>query len=187
MPWTRGPSSAGNTGRHAWNQQSIPRHIVASPASEELICLHEAGHALVSLDCGVVPNLIEIIPGPPICARVNTPATGEDRHVISLGGFAAELRLFLDRRLVDQAGRAIVEVDFIHLACGVNAQLDKEVYFGKDHSKDGHWPTELDTEFMEFARKIASHMDMRRLEVLAGALLNERTVDATRIRTLVGA
>src|SRR6266404_8932300 len=23
MPWTRGPSSAGNTGRHAWNQQLL--------------------------------------------------------------------------------------------------------------------------------------------------------------------
>src|SRR3984885_10726272 len=33
MPWTRGPSSGGNTGRHAWNQQALSRKISSSTSS----------------------------------------------------------------------------------------------------------------------------------------------------------
>jgi hypothetical protein len=166
------------------SQRSIPHDIIADPASEELICMHEAGHALVSIDCGIVPNLIEIV-GPPFFARTNTPPTGDNGPVISLGGFASELRLFLADRLVNQQGRQISEGGFIDLACGGNAQMDKEGYFGKDYSVGGSWPAKMDTEFMEFARKVATHMNMQRAEVLARALLNERSINAMRIEALL--
>lgn len=90
-------------------ERSIPQLVVASPPSEELICLHEAGHVMVSLDCGVVPDLLEMLPGSLAGARVRTPPTGNNRQVISLGGFAAELNLFLAGRLVDEQGDRITE------------------------------------------------------------------------------
>jgi len=164
--------------------RTIPRLIAYN--TEELACLHEAGHAVAAVLAGAKVVEIELYPDEKRpYGRTRVDRNDFQRPKIAIGGFAVERRLWEDDRLVDTAGKLLSEKAMLD-AASRNADDDRVSYFAGDYRKpDGYWPKEMDLEFMMAGRDLGQRLDMKLVERLAAALLNERKLDSARIEALV--
>lgn len=155
--------------------------------SQELACLHEAGHAEAALSAGAQVVEMELYrESPRSWGRTRTHRTEEQRQPIALGGFAVEYRLFRAGRLVKQSGEAPTEAEFISYSMD-NAIDDRVAFFGKDSAgPDGLWPSDLDRKFMSYAIGYAERsMRFELVERIAHALLAAGKLDEASISSII--
>ena len=157
---------------------------------ELYICLHEAGHAVVTYLAGGHVELMELISVPHSKgkARVTAYRPDDKRKIIACGGFAVEYRLYTTGRISDEDGQAITEEFFIHTSMN-NASEDKIAYFGSNlRDETGRWPEEEDREFMGVGAALASKLTcyFPQIERLAQALAATRRLDRGDVERILG-
>ncbi|MBR0717868.1 M50 family metallopeptidase [Bradyrhizobium liaoningense] len=166
--------------------RSIAPSAVIKYRSPELVCLHEAGHAITALMVGArVVGMELYLDDPPPHARTRCLRNDEQRPIIALGGFAVERRLWEDSRLLWEDDRRPTEKEMLDESAR-NAAIDRVSYFGADYSLDGHWPVEMDLEFMMAAQKLGRRLNLEAVTRVASALLRKRRLDEVTIKKLAG-
>lgn len=165
--------------------RGIPRLVAYN--TEEIVCLHEAGHAIAAHLAGATVIEMELYADatrPYGRTSINKTAP-EQGPAIAIGGFAIERRLWEDKRLTDATGNALPEKEMLDAASD-NSDEDRINYFGRDHRQDnGRWPATMDREFMIGGQGLGRVVDMAIVERIATALLNERKLDQARIAQLL--
>ena len=183
---TRAPTPAGY---QPISQLSLPPSLTGPVhyKSPELVCLHEAGHAVAARLAGAAVVEMELYLAPtPVHGRTRIKRNENQRAKIALGGFAIERRLWEEGRLLWPNGRRPTEKEMLSESAD-NADIDRVSYFGKDYRMpDGHWPPDMDIEFMSKARDLGRVIDIALVERLAGVLLVEKQLDESRIGSIFG-
>lgn len=153
--------------------------------STELVCLHEAGHAVVALHAKARVVEMELMLDPPPArgrTRIETTDNAQ-RQIIALGGFAVERRIWDAGCLVDTDGQPLAERKMLDRAAN-NASEDRIMYFGKDHSEGGLWPAELDLQFMLEARNLGQAVNMGMVKHLGEALHAKKLIEEPEIMAI---
>ena len=162
----------------------LPQKIAFNSA--ELVCFHEAGHAVSAYDCGATVIGMELFRAetrPKGLTRVSR--NHQQKPLIAVGGFAAEYVLFKAGRLEKEDNTAPTEKEFINHAAD-NAHDDRISYFGRDCREGGYWPEEMDRYFMKHAVQYAEHeMDFKKVEAVAGALFQANKLTQAQIDQLL--
>ena len=158
--------------------------------SDTAKCLHEAGHAYACLHVGIVPKFMELIDDPSSLGTARVSASvpqPELRRLVACGALAVELNLHKAGRIVDTSGVPLTDKQFIDVALGNNAAMDKIMYFGRDFEQaNKRWPKQMDEAFLSLAKALAEEISMPCVFDLATALLNERFVSGDRLMEIAG-
>ncbi|MGO8955080.1 MAG: hypothetical protein ACLPWS_17830 [Rhodomicrobium sp.] len=164
----------------------LPHLIRHSPKSDELVCLHEAGHVLEILKNGAVPEFVEIYSDPEPSAKTRTPAfSGRARENVAASGYAVEVWLYRKSRLVDAHGEPVTEKAFMQEAIGENASADKIKYFGENREQEnGCWPADDDLEFMKRGLKLSEQLNVPFIEEFATTLVEVRRLEKMDIEAI---
>jgi hypothetical protein len=133
------------------------------------------GACLGNLRNGELPEFVEIYVDPEPYGITRTPSFyGSAGKDIAAAGFAVELWLYNQCRLVDAEWKPVTEHAFIQEAIGQNASADKIKFFEKDKSNKGFWTEVDDVIFMKWGQRLSSLLDIPFIEELATALLAKR-------------
>jgi len=164
----------------------LPHLVRHYPRSEELVCLHEAGHVERILTAGGMPEFVEIYDDPEPFGRSRAPVfVGRTRQEVAVAGFAVELSLFKESRLIDAAGVPVTMKQFIQGAVAEHAAEDKVRFFGENRERiDGCWPPEDDLMFMQAGECLRTRLNMAFVEDFATELLNRRRLEVPEIQAI---
>lgn len=171
---------------------ALPNSIQTIPNSDELSCLHEAGHVHTLVKAGCIPEFVEIYSSPSPHGRTRARRLAEPaRTNVLASGYAVELALFKSGRLADAGMKTLRHTDpddvrrFIQQAVGQNAHEDKVLCFGGNHLQANQcWPKHLDQRFMARGETLSGSLDLRLVETFATALLKKRRLDAGEIAAI---
>ncbi|MEP6966821.1 MAG: hypothetical protein ABI906_01965 [Pseudomonadota bacterium] len=151
----------------AWPMDGVFRY-----GTLPLACLHEAGHVVAALNAGlrVFDTCCRRIGGE-LAGRTSVLKSKQERRLVALGGFAAELLLWQNGRLTWFDGVRPTQAEMIQ-GVARSCEDDRVAYFGRDlRNPDRRWPTELTQSFHAGALQLACTLDDSRLEAVGGVLL----------------
>jgi len=152
------------------------------------VAFHEAGHAETAINVGARVESMELLcQGQRHYGRTSVTRTDAQRLHIAHGGFAAEYRLYISKRLLKEDGQAPTEKEFIDYAVG-NSYDDRISYFGKAALAPlGAFSKAQDLEFMSYAiGRAQNKMRFELVERIADALFAAGTLNADDLRAIVG-
>jgi hypothetical protein len=133
-----------------------------------------------------VPEFVEIYGDLEFFAKTRTPAfSGRQRENIAASGYAVELWLYRQCRLVDAHGEPVTQKAFIQEAIGENASADKIKYFGENREQaNGCWPADDDREFMTRGDALSQLISVPFIDEFATTLVQARRLEKMDIEAI---